>query len=220
MFLSNETVEILKNFSMINPTLLIQPGNVIKTIHSKKTIFGYAKVKETFPQECAINDLTKLIMVLSAYDKPEITFSEKNLTISNDMWSTKIIYGGTASVTHPPSKIPPLPSIDASYTINNQALSGVLRLTAGLGLPNIILYGRNGKSYFAGTNVMEDICDGTEYEVGPATNDYKAIFELENMKLLPRDYTVDVTNGMAHFKSTTGDIEYYVACSTPKNPKN
>jgi hypothetical protein len=42
------------------------------------------------------------------------------------------------------------------------------------------------------------------------------VFAIENLKLLPRDYEVSVTNGMAHFKSKTGDIEYWVACSTPK----
>jgi hypothetical protein len=79
-----------------------------------------------------------------------------------------------------------------------------------------VLYGRDGKSFFAGTDVLQDICDDTEYEVGISDSDYKAVFELENMKMLPRDYTVQVTSGMAHFKSTTDDVEYWIACSTPK----
>ena len=66
MKLSTETIEILKNFAAINPSLLIKPGNVLKTVHSKKTILASAKLKESFPSEAPINDLTRLLMVISA----------------------------------------------------------------------------------------------------------------------------------------------------------
>ena len=216
MQLSNETIEILKNFAAINPSLLIRPGNNLRTIHSKSTILASVNVKETFPIECAINDLTKFIMVLTAYDSPNLEFTDKHTVVSNSRASTRVLHGGIATVTHPPVKDPKLPSVDATFTISNEALNWVLKLTAGLGLPNVLLYGKDGKSYLSGTNVLEDISDNTEYEVGDASNDYKAVFAIENLKLLPRDYEVSVTNGMAHFKSKTGDIEYWVACSTPK----
>ena len=91
-----------------------------------------------------------------------------------------------------------------------------MRLSSALALPNILLFGRDGKSYLSGTNVLEDISDNTEYHVGDADRDYKAVFDIENMKLLPRDYTVKVTSGMAYFESKAGDVEYWVACSNPK----
>ncbi len=216
MNLSSETIEVLKNFSTINPTMLIRPGNVIKAIGAKKTILASAKVKETFPTEFAISDLTKFIMVVTSYSNPTLSFDDKHVVISDKLAKTRFLYGGSSSVTHPPAKDVTLPSVDASFTISNEALTKVLRLTSGLGLPNIVLYGRDGKSFFAGTDVLQDICDDTEYEVGISDSDYKAVFELENMKMLPRDYTVQVTSGMAHFKSTTDDVEYWIACSTPK----
>jgi len=214
--LSTETIEVLKNFSTINPSLLVKPGSILKTIHSKKTILALAKVKETFPSEFAISDLTKFITVLSAYDNPVLTFEEKHVVISDKVSSTRILHSGIATVTHPPAKDITLPSVDATFTVSNVALTKVLRLTSSLGLPNIVLVGRDGKSFLSGTNVLEDVSDGTDYEVGVSDNDYKAVFDIENMKLLPRDYSVQVTGGMAYFKSTTDDVEYWVACSTPK----
>ena len=216
MKLSPETIEILKNFAAINPSLLIKPGNVLKTVHSKKTILASAKLKESFPSEAPINDLTRLLMVISAYSSPSLDFSEKHLVVSDGPSSTKLLHGGIATVTHPPAKDIVLPNVEATFTIANAALQNVMRLSSALALPNILLFGRDGKSYLSGTNVLEDISDNTEYHVGDADRDYKAVFYIENMKLLPRDYTVKVTSGMAYFESKAGDVEYWVACSNPK----
>ncbi len=216
MILSNETIEILKNFSTINPTLLVRPGNVLKTIAPKRNILASAKIKEEFPSEFAIGDLTKFIMILSSYSNPELEFEEKHISINEKNFKTRFLYGGNASVTHPPSKDVTFPNIEATFTVSNEALTKILRLSSGLHLPNIVLTGRNGKSYFSGTDVSQDISDNTEYEVGISDTDYKAVFELENMKVIARDYDVKVTSGMAHFKSTKDDVEYWIACSNPK----
>ena len=54
MKLSEATKEILKNFSDINPNLMINPGKELKTISTMKNILATAKVEEEFPQDIAI----------------------------------------------------------------------------------------------------------------------------------------------------------------------
>ena len=51
MKLSDNTKEILKNFSEINPNLKITPGKEIKTISTMKNILATAGVEEEFPQD-------------------------------------------------------------------------------------------------------------------------------------------------------------------------
>ena len=40
MKLSNRTVEILKNYSDINMSLFIEPGNILRTVSPSKTILA------------------------------------------------------------------------------------------------------------------------------------------------------------------------------------
>ena len=54
MKISDNTKEILKNFSEINPNLMITPGKTIKTISTMKNILATAEVEEDFPQDIAI----------------------------------------------------------------------------------------------------------------------------------------------------------------------
>ena len=46
MRLSNKTLEVLKNFSNINQNILIEEGNVVRTISTMKNILGSAIVDE------------------------------------------------------------------------------------------------------------------------------------------------------------------------------
>ena len=78
MKLSNETLELLKNFSTINQNLLIKAGNTISTMSAMKNIVAKADVAETFTQEVAIYDLNEFLSAvslstLSKYCYPKIT---------------------------------------------------------------------------------------------------------------------------------------------------
>ena len=65
MKISDTTKEILKNFSEINPNLMITPGKEIKTISTMKNILATAGVEEDFPQDIAIYDLSEFLGMLS-----------------------------------------------------------------------------------------------------------------------------------------------------------
>ena len=44
MQLSDTTLDILRNYSAINQNLLIEPGNVIKTVNESRTILSTATI--------------------------------------------------------------------------------------------------------------------------------------------------------------------------------
>ena len=54
MQISRQTVEILKNFSTINPSILVKPGSEIQTISTMKNILAKSAVTEDFINEFAI----------------------------------------------------------------------------------------------------------------------------------------------------------------------
>ena len=65
MKISNKTLDILKNFSEINQSVLIKKGKNLKTVSALKNILAHAEVEEDFPQDFAIYQLNEFIGVLS-----------------------------------------------------------------------------------------------------------------------------------------------------------
>ena len=46
MQISNQTIEVLKNFAMINPSIAFQSGNILQTVATNKTIMAKAELAE------------------------------------------------------------------------------------------------------------------------------------------------------------------------------
>ena len=65
MKLSNNTTNILKNFSQINQSILIKQGNKLKTISVMKNILAEAEIEEDFEADFAIYDLNQFLSGLS-----------------------------------------------------------------------------------------------------------------------------------------------------------
>ena len=82
MQLSNETINVLKNFATVNPNVVFKPGQQLKTISEAKTILASAQIVEDFPQEFGIYDLNEFLSVYNLIEDPTLTFEDKSVLIS------------------------------------------------------------------------------------------------------------------------------------------
>ena len=76
MKISKETLEVLKNFSAINPNLVICEGSKLSTIADAKNIMAAVNVSESFPKKVGIYDLNEFLSALSLIEDPEFEFGE------------------------------------------------------------------------------------------------------------------------------------------------
>ena len=84
MKISDQTLEVLKNFSEINTNILVKPGSELSTISTMKNILAKATITESFDKQFAIYDLSELLGIVSAIDKPDIDMAnEKFMTVGN-----------------------------------------------------------------------------------------------------------------------------------------
>ena len=79
--MQKSTVEILKNFSTINQSILIHEGNQLATMATTKNIFASAVVEDVFPRDFAIYNLPEFLSVLSLFSEPKIEYGENDITI-------------------------------------------------------------------------------------------------------------------------------------------
>ena len=81
MILSKRTINILKNFSTINQSVLFTTGNTVRTINQAKTLMAQTTLAETFPFEFGIYDLNQFLGVVSLFDEPALDFNQKYVTV-------------------------------------------------------------------------------------------------------------------------------------------
>jgi hypothetical protein len=211
MKLSENTINILKNYAVINPSLLEKPGNVLSTVSPVKSIFAKATVEENFPSQFAIYELSKFLGVISLFNEPELDFGEKQMTIISGSQSLNYTYADPSMIVTPPEKDINFPEPDIEFNITQEELQKVVRATGVLQLPDIAVIGDGSTLKMSSTNSKNPTTDVFNIKVGETAKTFNMIFKAENIiKLLSANYNVKISSrGLALFTADT--IRYYVA---------
>ena len=149
MKLSNETINVLKNFSTINTNLLIKAGKSISTMSAMKNIVAKAEVKEDFPKDFAIYDLNEFLASLSLFSKPELDFSDDFVVIKEEGSNSKSLqywFSDPSVVTTPKSDIT-MPSSEVKFNFTSEVLGQVQKAAAVIGAPDMAFPRLNNISF-------------------------------------------------------------------------
>lgn len=216
MKLSNETIEILKNFSTINQSLLFKKGNVISTISPLKTVLAVATIAESFPHEFAIYDLNKFLAKLSLYKGCELAFDTDGVRfVSEDgKKSDRMRYCSPQVIVAPPEKKLTVGTPDCSFDISHEDLEWQ-RKTAGISAsPNFVFKSDGEKILLMSTDVKDDSSDVSKTEIGDGDGEtkFEVVMKGENFKTMSGGYRVEIAKrGLAKFKHKEKEVEYFIA---------
>ena len=215
MKLSNDTRDVLKNFSTINQNLLVKNGNVIGTMSAMKNIVSKATIPDTFDREFAIYDLNEFLSALSLFKDPTMSFDEKSVILNEEGGGSKLTYmfSDPSIVTAPKTEIT-MPSVDVEFTFTQDTFNQILKASAVLGVPDVVLKGTAGGTIdLTVTDRKNDTSNDFSITVGEnSPTDFTYFFKVENLKLLSGDYKVEVSQkGISHFTNVNKSIEYFIA---------
>ena len=212
MKLSNNTTNILKNFSQINQSILIKQGNKLKTISVMKNILAEAEIEEDFEADFAIYDLNQFLSGLSLYDSPDLEFGDSYLTIRDGRRRAKYFFADPSVIVSPPEKEISLPSKDVCFTVATQQLDKLLKAAAIYQVPDLSAIGRNGKIELVVRDKKNDTSHEFSEEVGETDQDFSFNFKVENIKIIPGTYDVVISSKLlSEFTNTNTDLKYYIA---------
>tara|TARA_B100001559_G_scaffold26771_1_gene21034 strand:+ start:3043 stop:3702 length:660 start_codon:yes stop_codon:yes gene_type:complete len=215
MNLSNDTKEVLKNFSSINQNLMVNSGNVIGTMSAMKNIVAKATIPDTFQNEFAIYDLNEFLSALSLFKKPSLNFSDKSVKLDEEGGGSSLNYffSDPSIVTSPKTDIT-MPSVDVEFTFTQDTFNQIMKASAVLGTPDVEVKGTAGGDVnLVVTDRKNDTSNDFSMKVGEnSSSTFSHFFKVENLKLLSGDYNVQVSNkGISHFKNISKDVEYFIA---------
>lgn len=211
MKLSKETLGVFKNFAGINSNLLLKQGTKLATISAQKNVMADVTVNETFP-DFGIYDLNEFLGAMSLFEDPELTFTDKVCTITQGNMSIKY-YAADSSVLTAPSKAITFPDAEINFELSAAMLTMIQRTASVLRASDVTIVGEAGVITIVVGDKKNATGNSFQEAVGTTDKSFKVNLKVENLKMIPGDYTVSVSSKkISRFKSsTTSDLVYYVA---------
>ena len=212
MFLSQETISILKNMSGINQSILIKEGKRIRSMSVMKNVLVESDILETFDREVPIYDLSQFLNCLSLIPGAEVNLKDDYIQITDGTNSIDYRYADPTVITSPPDKELVLPSEDVCVTLTEDQIDRAKKSSAVLQIPDISLVG-DGKTIFLTVRDKKNSGSNSfNIEVGATDSVFQFNMKVENLKLIPGDYDVIISSkNLSKFTNHSRAVTYFIA---------
>ena len=213
MKLSDNTLNILKNFAGINNSILVKQGTQLRTISVAKNILAEAQIGEEFPRDFAIYDLNQFLNGLGLHQDPDMDFSpDSYLSIREGKRRVKYFYADPNVIISPPEKEITLPSEDVHFQLESTSLDKLLKAAAVYQLPDLSAVGGDGVVKLVVRDKKNDTSNEFAVVVGETDKVFSFNFKVENIKIIPGAYDVVVSSKLlSRFTNSQHDLKYYIA---------
>jgi len=216
MELSENTLQVLRNFSGINQNILIKTGSNIKTISEARNVVATADVTESFEKDFGIYDLNEFIGVMGLVDTPSLKFEDDFVIVSDSSGRSKVKYFYAAEETlTAPTKDVTMPEADVKFVLDNDTLNRLKKAASTLGHSEVSIQAKDGvlslsivEKQNATSNAFSIDIDG-EFKQDAVFN---FIISISNLKILPGDYEVEISSKLiTQFKNKELPLKYWIA---------
>ena len=213
MKLSEQTIEVLQNFSTINQSLLFKSGDVLRTVSPQKTVLAEVTVPDNFESEFGIYDLGQFLSAMTLIDDAELNLGDNSMNINNgNGMSITYRYADPSMIVTPPEKGIALPDIDAEFSLSDTILKNVLQAARVLGLPDIIVEGDGTNISISAGDSKNSSMNNYSQNIVESDSTFRHVFKVDNMKMMMLQYNVEIsTKGISKFSTEDGKVTYYIA---------
>ena len=213
MRLSKETYTILKNFAAINSNILIQPGNLLKTVSAGKNIYVEAKVTEDFDIDVPIWDLNKFLGIVSMFNNPDLEFHDTHVVITNGRSSVTYYYSEPSLLTVPTRELK-MPKTTIKFDLDEKDLNEILKASSVLQVSDLRMVGEDGKFTISVDDAGQSTSNSFEIVIDEnyTGKDFEGTINVSEMKFIPGSYSVELTDTIiSKFTHKSLDLSYYIA---------
>lgn len=211
MKITQSTIAILKNFSIINQNIMVKQGTVLTTRTVAKNIFATAVVDTEFPQDFGIYNLSQLLGVLSLFSDPDIELSHNAMVISQGKNRVQYMFASPDVLDFPEKSIT-MPATDAEFELSEENLKSLMKAGAVLSSTDLNITGDGDIITCTVLDPKNPSANTFSIEVGTTDKNFSVFIKLENLKLLVGKYAVSLSSKkIAHFKNLSVAYSLYIA---------
>ena len=215
--LSKKTLDVLKNFSTINSSIVFRKGSTVRTISNAENILAKFTGEEVFPSDFAIYDLSQFLSGISLFNDPQLEFTSTDfVSIRGGRQSAKYYFSDPEiTLKSAPEKNVNFPGADLQFNLTGEELIQLQKASAVYSLPDLTFQSEEGLDTIK--LILRDKENDTSntYDLtvaGCSTGTYSLDVKIENIRLLPGDYSVKVSQHLiSEWTNTNVDLTYYIA---------
>ena len=213
MQLSVKTIDVLKNFSTINQSLIFPQGSTIKTLSPKRNILAIANIDEKIPERFAIYELNQFLGVLSLFTEPDLDIKHQHVQISNGSGHVSDYYfAEEAMIEAPPEKSLQIDDAAVTFELKESQLKACMQAARVMQLTTVVVESDGTDVVLKAVNTDNAASNTYRVKVAKSNEKFRFIFSVDNLRLLPFTYNVTIAKtGISNFKSTDGMVEYWIA---------
>ena len=213
MKLSDSTLNILKNFSSINQSILVKEGSKLRTISVMQNILAEAEVDEEFPKDFAIYDLNQFLNGIGLHQDPDLDFTnDSHLVIREGKRKVKYFFADPEVIVSPPEKEMQLPSQDVCFQVEHSQLDKLIKAAAVYQLPDLSAMGGAGVVKLVVRDKKNDTSNEYSIVVGETESTFVFNFKVENIKIIPGSYNVIISEKcVSKFTNEKYNLNYFIA---------
>ena len=217
VILSKKTLDVLKNFSSINSSIVFRKGSTVRTISNAENILAKFTGEEVFPTDFAIYDLSQFLSGISLFNDPQLEFTSNDyVSIRGGRTSAKYYFSDPEiTLKSAPEKNVNFPGADLQFNLTGDDLIALQKASAVYSLPDLTFQSEEGLDTIK--LILRDKENDTSntYDLsvaGCATGTFSLDVKIENIRLLPGDYSVKVSKHLiSEWTNTNVDLTYYIA---------
>ena len=217
VILSRKTLDVLKNFSTINSSIVFRKGSTVRTISNAENILAKFTGEEVFPVDFAIYDLSQFLSGISLFSDPQLEFDNENfVSIRGGRQSARYFFSDPEiTLKSAPEKNVKFPGADLQFNLTGEDLIALQKASAVYSLPDLTFQSIEGHEEIK--LILRDKENDTSntYDItvaGCSTGTYTLDLKIENIRLLPGDYMVKVSQHLiSEWTNVNTDLTYYIA---------
>jgi hypothetical protein len=216
VILSKKTLDVLKNFSTINSSIVFRKGSTVRTISNAENILAKFTGEEVFPTDFAIYDLSQFLSGISLFTDPQLEFTSSDfVSIRGGRQSAKYYFSDPEiTLKSAPEKNVKFPGADIQFNLSGEELIQLQKASAVYSLPDLTFHTEADNTVRLILSDRENDTSNT-YDLtvaGTSTDSYALDVKIENIRLLPGDYSVKVSKHLiSEWTNTNLDLTYYIA---------
>ena len=216
MELSENTLSVLRNYSAINQNILVKEGNTLRTISEARNVLSRATVSESFPRDFGIYDLNEFIGVLGLVDKPNLSFKDEYVLITDASGRSQIKYFySSEDILTTPQKDITMPAADVKFTLDAATLDKVKRAATALGHSEVSITNNDGCVRIGVIDSKNSTSNGFYIDVDAEFEEsatFNFIVDIGNLKIIPGDYEVNISSKLiSQFINKSTEVNYWIA---------
>ena len=215
--LSSKTLNVLKNFSTINSSIVFRKGSTVRTISNAENILAKFTGEEIFPVDFAIYDLSQFLSGISLFNDPQLEFTSGDfVSIRGGRQSAKYYFSDPEiTLKSAPEKNVNFPGSDIQFSLTEEDLSSLQKASAVYSLPDLTIFAEEGSDTIK--IILRDKENDTSntYDLtvaGCSTGTFTFDLKIENIRVIPGDYSVKVSKHLiSEWINQNVDLTYYIA---------